>query len=104
MDKLDRLGWAMEATVVVNGVWVGVRVNHADVWPALLARIPADAQPISTDTLFADAMISVVYGGDALNGRRPFHAGYLNFKRVARNHDMTQVLDRVAAALYARVG
>lgn len=103
MDKLDRLGWAVEATVVVNGVWVGLRVNHADLWARLLERLPGGAQLVSSDTFFVDLMVSAVFGGEVDGGRRPFHFGYLNFKRVARTTDPVALLDQVAAVLGGRL-
>ncbi len=103
MDQLDRLGWAIQATVVVNEVWIGLRVNDADLWPHLLERLPPGAQIVTADTAFVDIMLSAVHGGEKSPRRRPFHFGYLNFKRVSRSTNPIMMLDELGAALQNRL-
>jgi hypothetical protein len=54
------------------------------------------------DRELVDTMISVLYGGEARDGRRPFHLAYLNHRRVARAQDVGALLDALRESLAAR--
>jgi hypothetical protein len=93
--------WAEQATFVINGRVVSARVNSPSHFDAVLALLPAQRTPTDDDLI--DTMLSVLHGGEARDGRRPFHLAYLNHKRVARSHDFDELLAVLGGALKVRL-
>ncbi len=89
---------------MLAGRAVHVRVNSTTLFTRVIALLPSDAVPTAdeVDRERIDTMISVLYGGEARDGRRPFHLAYLNHKRVARTHDMDELLEALREALRTR--
>jgi hypothetical protein len=97
--------WAEEADYELAGRLVHVRVNSLTFFPRVIALLPSAAVPAEDDVdrELVDTMISVLYGGEARDGRWPFHLAYLNHKRIARMHDASALLDALRDALDARL-
>jgi hypothetical protein len=74
--RIDRLRWAAGACFRSHGLRVGVRVNHPDLLPRLLERLPPGARPAASpvvDRIFslwaADGAPARVYAGGARRAR-----------------------------------
>lgn len=92
MQKIDRLGWANGISFLSYGLKIGVRVNVPDVLPQVLERLPPGWQPASSPLV--DHLYSLRIGrsrpGDKV---RQFHLLYMGLQRLARDLDLTHVLD-----------
>src|SRR4051812_15381215 len=91
MQKLDRLGWAAGASFVSHGVRLGIRTNSPSVLDAVPAYLPPGAEP-AADTI-VDRLYSLRIGGEgARPGIRSFHLLYGGIARLARSHELIDVL------------
>lgn len=93
--------WAEQATFVIDNRVVCVRVNSPAHFADVLALLPESRTPTDDDLI--DTMVSMLYGGEARDGRKPFHLAYLNHKRIARAHDFGEALTLLGAAVRARL-
>jgi hypothetical protein len=93
--------WAEQRTFDIAGRTVCVRINSPVHLDALLALLPATRTPSDNDLI--DTMLSVLHGGMAREGHRPFHLVFLNHKRIARSDDFDATLAALSAALNTRL-
>jgi hypothetical protein len=89
MSKIDRLGWADGMAVVTYGHRIGVRVSKAGALPLATACLPPGWKPAARPEV--DCMYSLVVGGAGPKTRR-FNLLYREAKRLARSHNLGEVL------------
>ena len=93
MAKIDRLGWAAGFVFTAYGVRAGVRVNDPQIIGRLLECLPPGwrfARGAAVERIY-----SVVIGGAGAHaGTRRFHLLYGNAERLARTHDLAELLMR----------
>lgn len=96
MDKLDRLGWAVGASITAYGVRLGVRANNAELLGEFLESIPFKWTP--SRSRFVDRMYSIVGGGPQGKVRR-YNLAYANSTRLIRTMDMDAVFNEIGLDL-----
>jgi hypothetical protein len=89
MAKLDSLKWVAGFARSSYGVRYGVRVSDPSLIPALMMRLPPGSRP--SNPAGVDCVFSVILGGQ--QGRiRSYNLLYWNHTRIARSHDLDDVL------------
>lgn len=98
MRKLDRLGWAAGTTVQAYGVRIGLRTNQPEVLEQLTAILPPGWKAARGRTV--ERIFSLYVGGPGPRpGQRKFHLAYSDFNRIARSHELPEVLETLASEL-----
>lgn len=96
MRKLDRLGWAAGMTVQAYGVRFGLRTNQPDALARLTAVLPPGWKAARGQTV--ERLFSLFVGGPGPRpGQRKFHLGYSDFDRIARSHELKEVVETLAS-------
>ena len=91
MEKLDRLVWTAGLVVVSYGVRIGIRTNDPEVLERVRAALPPACD--AADGTRVSSLFSLRVGGEGSRpGTRHFHLLYTNSARVARTHDLDDVL------------
>jgi hypothetical protein len=90
MAKIDRLGWTAGFSFTSYGVRVGVRANDASILPSLRAYLPPDWKPARWRVV--ERLYSLRVGGQTSARVRHFNLLYSDIVRIARSHDLNEVL------------
>jgi hypothetical protein len=90
MARLDELKWVEGFTRSSYGVRYGVRVSDPSLIPELMMRLPPGSKP--SNPAGVDCVFSLILGGR--QGQiRNYNLCYWNHTRIARSHDLNDVLD-----------
>lgn len=90
MSKIDRLVWANGAAVNTYGHRIGIRTNDDAGLPLALSMFPPGWTQSKRTRV--NCLYSFVLGG-VTAGRRRFHLLYRDAQRLARSHDLDEVLE-----------
>src|SRR2546423_8597725 len=91
-ENLEKLVWTDGFAFESYGVRIGVRTNSFELLPRLRERLPPAARLKKTKTV--DRYFSVILGGQKTESRvRHYHLVYGDHSRLARSHDLTEILD-----------
>jgi hypothetical protein len=102
MTKLDRLGWAAGICGVAYGVRIGIRVSQVSALAPVQQLLPPGWERARSPLV--DHLYSVIGGGEETRpGVRRFNLLYRGPTRLARELDLTQVLDLLDSDLQLRV-
>lgn len=98
MRKLDRLGWAAGMTVQAYGVRIGLRTNQPEALERLTEILPPGWKAARGQTV--ERIFSLFVGGPGPRpGQRKFHLAYSDFDRIARSHELSDVIETLASEL-----
>jgi hypothetical protein len=96
LQKLDRLRWTAALTGIAHGVRVGIRANTPAVLDDIEGRLPPGWVPRASSRV--DCLYSIIVGDDRPRaGIRRFHLLYADAARLARTHQMAEVLQSFEA-------
>ena len=90
MAKIDRLGWTAGFSFTSYGVRVGVRANDASILPSLRPYLPPGWKPARWRVV--ERLYSLRVGGQKSARVRNFSLLYSDIVRIARSHDLSEVL------------
>lgn len=91
MNKIDRLVWAEDITVISYGVRIGIRVNRAGLSEQLLPLLPPDWKPAAGGAV--DRRYSIIAGREGGANARCYSLIYADSKQIARTSELVQALD-----------
>ncbi|MBS1790769.1 MAG: hypothetical protein JST85_23840 [Acidobacteria bacterium] len=98
MRKLDRLGWAAGLTVQTYGLRIGLRTNKPEALEQLTAILPPGWKVARGQTV--GRIFSLFVGGPGPRpGQRKFHLAYSDFDRIARSHELSDVVETLASEI-----
>ena len=99
MIKIDRLGWAVGASVESYGVRVGVRTNRPEALDRLVKLFPGDAKTVPYPLV--NRLYSLMVGGEGSRpGLRRFNLVYVNLARTARTTDLDEAVEQLESDLH----
>ncbi len=103
MNKLDRLVWAEDITLISYGVRIGIRANRRGVLESVLPFLPPDWKPAA-----AAGAITRLYSLIAEPDASKSSAGlenlvYANARRIARTSQWSQALDAFESDLQLHI-
>jgi hypothetical protein len=92
MQKLDRLVWAEDISLLAYGVRIGLRVNKTDALKEFIPALPPGWKLMRSQIV--DRIYSVIVGGDsARRSVKLFNLVYANANRIARTPELHQAID-----------
>ena len=103
MEKIDRLRWEAGIILTAYGLSIGVRVSDRSVLEQIYALLPPGWRPATKPTV--RRLYSVIVGGPtARAGVRRFNILYSGAARLARAHDLDEVLRHLELDLELYIG